>query len=262
MSTRIVAEGDPGELWRPNVEEFGSVYEGLLEFEPVFVPAGNSYDFTFQAGDERAATGSHYTPDDLVQPLIQNSLDYLIADRLKSKDAAAALLDLRVADIACGSGHILLAAARPHRQCTRGGADRRGTAIANGLPSGAPRRDPELHLWRRLHPRRWSCARWRSGWKLTTPASRSTSWTTTSSAETPSLATSGLKSWTKGSPMRRSRTMPGDDKDFLAEWRKANKAGARRSRQITRYDASTGVGCAPEAMEGIVRAARANANGD
>jgi hypothetical protein len=95
-----------------NVEEFGSVYEGLLEFKPVITMDHTFPRFAFAHGDERAATGSHYTPDDLVQPLIKHSLDYLIADCLKQPDAAAALLNLRVADIACGSGHILLAAAR------------------------------------------------------------------------------------------------------------------------------------------------------
>lgn len=95
-----------------NVEEFGSVYEGLLEFEPVFHVNGPKVEFGFAQGDERAATGSHYTPDDLVQPLLKHSLDHLIAEKLKEKDKAAALLSLRVADISCGSGHILLAAAR------------------------------------------------------------------------------------------------------------------------------------------------------
>lgn len=95
-----------------NVEEFGSVYEGLLEFKPVFITEGERVEFDFAQGDQRAATGSHYTPDDLVQPLIKHSLDYLIADALKTPDSAKALLDLRVADISCGSGHILLAAAR------------------------------------------------------------------------------------------------------------------------------------------------------
>jgi hypothetical protein len=95
-----------------NVEEFGSVYEGLLEYEPVFVHNGNNVEFAFATGDERSRTGSHYTPDDLVQPLIKHSLDYLIADKLKTTDPEEALLSLRVADISCGSGHILLAAAR------------------------------------------------------------------------------------------------------------------------------------------------------
>ncbi len=95
-----------------NVEEFGSVYEGLLEFEPVFLRTGSKVEFAFAQGEERAATGSHYTPDDLVQPLLKHSLDHLIAKKLKETDKASALLSLRVADISCGSGHILLAAAR------------------------------------------------------------------------------------------------------------------------------------------------------
>ena len=108
---------DSGQLIRVNyaalnVEEFGSVYEGLLEYEPEFTGEGCELRFGFRQGDERAATGSHYTPDDLVQPLIRHSLDHLIAECLKADDTEAALLDLRVADIACGSGHILLAAAR------------------------------------------------------------------------------------------------------------------------------------------------------
>ena len=95
-----------------NVEEFGSVYEGLLEYAPEFVGDGSTLQFELRRGSERAATGSHYTPDDLVQPLIRHSLDHLIAERLKADAPERALLDLRVADIACGSGHILLAAAR------------------------------------------------------------------------------------------------------------------------------------------------------
>jgi hypothetical protein len=108
---------DNGQLIRVNygalnVEEFGSVYEGLLEYEPIILPDGAQTTFAFKQGDERANTGSHYTPDELVQPLIKHSLDHLIAERLKAQDPEAALLSLRVADVACGSGHILLAAAR------------------------------------------------------------------------------------------------------------------------------------------------------
>ena len=109
---------DSGQLIRVNyaalnVEEFGSVYEGLLEYEPEFTGEGRNLSFGLcRGGDQRAVTGSHYTPDDLVQPLIRHSLDHLIDERLKADDPEVALLNLRVADIACGSGHILLAAAR------------------------------------------------------------------------------------------------------------------------------------------------------
>jgi hypothetical protein len=93
-----------------NVEELGSVYEGLLKYDTGFAFELSSPIFQLRPGDDD--TQSHYTPEDLVQPLIKNSLDYLIADALKKPDPEKALLELRVADISCGSGHILLAAAR------------------------------------------------------------------------------------------------------------------------------------------------------
>lgn len=94
-----------------NVEEFGSVYEGLLEKDPV-IHGNDSFRFDFKAGTGRSSSGSHYTPDELVQPLIKHSLDYIIADRLKEKDPIKALLSIKVCDVSCGSGHILLNAAR------------------------------------------------------------------------------------------------------------------------------------------------------
>ena len=113
-----------------DVEEFGSVYEGLLELklkiEPV--PGSESYSCTFDKSSERSTSGSHYTPEELVQPLIKHSLDYIIAERLSNPKkyltpeqlkslhfgevGKAALLAIRVCDISCGSGHILLSAAR------------------------------------------------------------------------------------------------------------------------------------------------------
>jgi hypothetical protein len=75
-----------------NVEEFGSVYEGLLEYTPHFLAVDTQITFDFAQGDERAATGSHYTPDDLVQPLIKPSLDYLIAEKVQEPDAEKASL--------------------------------------------------------------------------------------------------------------------------------------------------------------------------
>jgi len=106
-----------GQLVRVNyadldVEEFGSVYEGLLEYDPVFTDNAGQPIFSFIKGNSRSSSGSHYTPEALVKPLIVHSLDYLIADRLKEKDPEAALLSLSICDVACGSGHILLSAAR------------------------------------------------------------------------------------------------------------------------------------------------------
>jgi type I restriction-modification system DNA methylase subunit len=95
-----------------NTEEFGSVYEGLLEYAPQILPDNNGFKFIFAQGSERSSTGTHYTPDELAQPLIKHSLDYIIAERLKEQDKEKALLSIRLCDVAAGSGHILLNAAR------------------------------------------------------------------------------------------------------------------------------------------------------
>lgn len=95
-----------------DVEEFGSVYEGLLEYEPKFEEQLGLPVFTFVEGDERSSSGSHYTPEELVKPLIDHSLQYQIEDKLKEDDPEKGLLSLTVCDVACGSGHILLSAAR------------------------------------------------------------------------------------------------------------------------------------------------------
>lgn len=109
--------GDQGQLVRVNysdldVEEFGSVYEGLLEYDPVVEQIGAQWQFSFVAGEGRSSSGSHYTPEELVKPLIKHSLDYIIADKLKEPNPDQALLSITVCDVACGSGHILLSAAR------------------------------------------------------------------------------------------------------------------------------------------------------
>ena len=101
-----------------NTEELGSVYEGLLELHPRPLPEGLSWDWRYSggAGSDRKTTGSYYTPDSLVQELIKSALIPVIEDRLSKANGQAeqekALLDIKVIDPACGSGHFLLAAAR------------------------------------------------------------------------------------------------------------------------------------------------------
>lgn len=111
-----------------DVEEFGSVYEGLLEYDPNIRDINGQPTFIFVKGDGRSSSGSHYTPQELVNPLIKHSLDYIIEERLekpeeyiplhlskslsKRQQQEQALLAITVCDVACGSGHILLSAAR------------------------------------------------------------------------------------------------------------------------------------------------------
>ncbi len=113
----VTFENENGQRVRVNyadldVEEFGSVYEGLLDFSPEIIDNAGEPIFGFVKGDDRSSSGSHYTPEELVKPLITHSLDYLIADKLKESDPEKGLLSLTICDVACGSGHILLSAAR------------------------------------------------------------------------------------------------------------------------------------------------------
>lgn len=99
------------------VEELGSVYESLLDYDPTISARGTTPAFQLiDEGSERRSTGSHYTPPELVAPLIQHALEPVLAERLKetkTKEAKElAILSIKVCDLACGSGHFLLAAAR------------------------------------------------------------------------------------------------------------------------------------------------------
>lgn len=96
-------------------ERLGTIYETLLERVPIV----SSTSFTFATGDAskgnaRKTSGSYYTPDSLVQLLLDSALEPLLAERIVANpDASAdALLDLTLVDPACGTGHFLLAAAR------------------------------------------------------------------------------------------------------------------------------------------------------
>ncbi|MDZ4137544.1 MAG: N-6 DNA methylase, partial [Erythrobacter sp.] len=104
--------------WRAmETEELGSVYESLLELQPQLGDDGKTLLFASEAaeqkGNQRKTTGSYYTPDSLVQALLDTALDPVLdKTEAEANDPAEALLKLSVIDPACGSGHFLLAAAR------------------------------------------------------------------------------------------------------------------------------------------------------
>ncbi|WP_375399427.1 Eco57I restriction-modification methylase domain-containing protein [uncultured Amnibacterium sp.] len=134
-------ERGPVDFRSLNVREFGTIYEGLLEsslsiadidlaVDPAggWVPARAGDTIAARAGEpyfhsssgERKATGSYFTPPIVVDHLIERSivptltahLDR-IAALLGAGDTAAAgkqFFDYRVADLAMGSGHFLVAA--------------------------------------------------------------------------------------------------------------------------------------------------------
>lgn len=123
------------------VREFGTIYEGLLESSlsvaegdltvdraGAFVPAKESDEVLVRSGEpyfhsasgERKATGSYFTPkivvDHLIDRSVAPSLEAHLAkvrelvDAGKERDAAALFWDFRVADLAMGSAHFLVAA--------------------------------------------------------------------------------------------------------------------------------------------------------
>ena len=101
-----------------DVEEFGSVYEGILEMRP-FVQSGTApadWQFGFVGGLDRQSTSSYYTRPDLVQNLIRTTLEPVIKERIAkcktTEEKVRSLLSMKVCDAASGSGHIVLAMAR------------------------------------------------------------------------------------------------------------------------------------------------------
>lgn len=112
-----------------SVQQLGSIYERLLEHE--VIRDGDTIAIRPNAF-ARKGSGSYYTPEDLVNLIIRETLDPLVAQRmeafraatdeqatstkpenqrlgiLKRIDPAEKLLDLKICDPAMGSGHFLV----------------------------------------------------------------------------------------------------------------------------------------------------------
>ena len=120
--------------WRDmGADELGYVYEGLLELVPQITGDGRSFSFAGAGesrGHARKTTGSYYTPDELVQVLLDSALDPVVEHAVAAhpERPVDALLDLAIVDPSCGSGHFLLAAARRL-------ADRVARIRAEGTPA-------------------------------------------------------------------------------------------------------------------------------
>jgi hypothetical protein len=138
--------------WRAmETEELGSVYESLLELQPQLGDDGKTLLFASEAaeqkGNQRKTTGSYYTPDSLVQALLDTALDPVLdKTEAEADDPAKALLKLSVIDPACGSGHFLPARGGP--QPDGGGIDQGRALDRDGGPRPSPR------LFRRANPLR------------------------------------------------------------------------------------------------------------
>lgn len=108
-------------------EELGSVYESLLELHPKIHQEAGTFELGTAAGHERKTTGSYYTPTSLINCLLDSALDPVVDEAAKkpaAEEAEKAILNLKICDPACGSGHFLIAAA--HRVGKRLAAVRTG----------------------------------------------------------------------------------------------------------------------------------------
>ena len=107
-----------------SVEEFGSIYESLLDYAPRITLSleeieGRQYApnrfILDPRGSDRKSTGSYYTNPGLVQELIKSALVPVLEARLQDatdtrQAKEKALLSIKVCDPACGSGAFLIAA--------------------------------------------------------------------------------------------------------------------------------------------------------
>lgn len=97
-------------------EELGSVYESLLELQPDLDIEAQRFELRVVGGNERKTSGSYYTPDSLVQCLLDSALEPVV-DAAVRRGGPEEILKLRVIDPAVGSGHFLISAA--HRLAKR-----------------------------------------------------------------------------------------------------------------------------------------------
>ena len=108
--------GNDETLYRRVLPFAGLVRDDDYSF-PVVVPAGSVY---VTAGPTRRATGTHYTPRSLTEPIVQHTLEPLVyvgpAEGQPRQEwqlrSPAELLDLKICDMAMGSGAFLVQACR------------------------------------------------------------------------------------------------------------------------------------------------------
>lgn len=220
--------------WRDmEAEELGSVYESLLELTPI--ANADTRTFTFAEGDEtrgnaRKVSGSYYTPDSLVQALLDESLNPLIEETIAGKNDQAAIeavLNLRIIDPACGSGHFLLAAAR-----------RLATRIARLSSPGTPSESDYRH-WLREVARRTLFGVDRN--PMAIELAKVALWIETVEPGKPLsfldahlrcgdslLGVYDLKALDIGIPDDAYKPLTGDDKAAASAWRKLNKQARER----------------------------------
>lgn len=89
----------------------GAAYESLLELKLGIDTDSQTVTLGRAEQHDRKVRGSYYTPPELVEKILDWTLDPAIDEALSSNEPEPALLSLKILDPACGSGHFLTAAA-------------------------------------------------------------------------------------------------------------------------------------------------------
>jgi len=66
-------------------EEFGSIYESLLELHPEIDINSKHFELKISAGHERKTTASYYTPSVLINPLLDSALEPVLDEAVKKR---------------------------------------------------------------------------------------------------------------------------------------------------------------------------------
>ncbi len=112
---RSACQGDEA-LWH-RVQPFAGLVRPDTCGYPVVIPQGSVF---VTAGTDRRSSGTHYTPRELTEPIVKYTLEPLVyvgpAEELPKAEwklkSARELLDLKICDMACGSGAFLVQACR------------------------------------------------------------------------------------------------------------------------------------------------------
>jgi hypothetical protein len=222
--------------WRDmGPEELGSVYEGLLELVPVIKQGGHGFEFATGGetkGNARKTTGSYYTPDSLVQVLLDSALDPVVKETIAKnpENPVEALLGLFIVDPACGSGHFLLAAARRL-------AVQVARLTANGTPSAAEYRHALRQVVGRcifgvdLNPMAVELCRV-SLWMEAVEPGRPLTFLDSHIQQGNSLIGTTPELMANGIPDAAWEPIEGDDKKIASALKKRNKAAAKGQRDM------------------------------
>lgn len=238
-SLAFITEGNtrrPVDYKNLGSEELGSVYESLLELHPELDISAGVFELKTAGGHERKTTGSYYTPASLIQCLLDSALDPVLEEAAKQPDPEQAILDLKICDPACGSGHFLIAAA--HRLAHRLAAIRSGEGEPPPEALRSALRDVIGHCIYGVDINEMAVELCKVGlWMEALEPGKPLSFLDHRIQCGNSLLGATPALLDKGIPDDAFKPIEGDDKKLCSEYKKQNKK-ERETRQLSFFDAA------------------------